>query len=406
MRGTSPSSSRSRHLRLATVVALALVAAITVTVVVMSDDADEPVTLAGPAAGAGPGWEVLPPSPLSPRHAMTVVAVGDEALVLGGTDQPLCPPNAGCVGPGPEQLLFDAAAYDPASRTWRRLADVPDAQLQAVGVIGDVAYATAQSPDRLFAYDVSDDRWTQLPTPPASPGQLYRDVTTAGDVLLSSVGEGTGPDLVLDVREGRWEPLPASPLGAGSGRRFVWTGTSAVLFDHELVAQPGAGGEPWFNRYAELDLASRTWGPVKVIRDALPNDLTWDGERVLSMGSFPETINGGGPPPGDYGRDYPTSGYLDLATAGWSPLPAGRPSPTASRGAPAAFSTRFKPGGSAVLDTRTRAWLVPPAPPVEVGTSVGSTWVGDRLFAWGGGTPDASTTGDRTLIATGAVWTP
>jgi len=397
---------RTRVRLLGTAALLTLLSAVTTAVVVGDDDdADEAVTLAGPAAGAGPGWEVLPPSPLSPRHAAATVAVGDEVLVLGGTSQGICPPAASCVGPEPGELLVDAAAYDVVDGSWRTLSDVPDSSLIPVGVIGDVAYVGSRQ--GAFAYDVSDDSWT--PVPPL-PDRRQRGLAVAGDVLVSATFGGTGPDLLLDPSRGTWTTLPEAPLSAGSARLLCWTGDQLVLFDHESVPNPGAGANPWFTRYAALDLGSRTWGPAQVIRDALPQEsIRWDGRRFLSMGGALETIDGGGPPPGDYGRSYPTSGYLDLETAAWSPLPPGRP-PTTSFGVTPAFASSERyvssNGEGSFLDTQEQSWVTSPAPPPEVGVQVNSAWVGDRLFAWGGGAPDAAQDGGQTLIATGAIWTP
>lgn len=396
--------ARAGH-RLAGAAALLTVLATVAAVVLVADRDNTATTLAGGAqapARVASEWQVLPPSPLSPRRGAATIAIGHEVLVLGGTNN-RCPPGADCVSPKPDELLVDAAAYDVKKRSWRRLSDVPDSLIIPVGTIGDKVFATSKA--GLFAYDVSDDRWTALP---AAPDQQYRNVTVAGDVLLSSVSQGNGPDLLLNPSGGGWTSLPASPLGAGSGRRFHWTGTSAVLFDHKLVAQPGAGANPWFSRYAVLDLTTRAWGPVRVIRDALPNAITWDGERLLSVGSFPRTINGGGPPPGDYGREYPTSGYLDLETAKWSPLPEGRPRPEAVGVGPFASSMRYKSGGNSYFDAQEGTWLTVPPPPSEVGDSASSAWVGERLFVWGGSrpTPPGRCCAPRTLMATGAIWTP
>jgi len=73
---------------------------------------------------AGGAWERLPDPPLSVREAATAVAVGSEALFLGGSDAPPCPPNASCVASG-EPALRDGAAFDPAAGTWERIASAP-----------------------------------------------------------------------------------------------------------------------------------------------------------------------------------------------------------------------------------------------------------------------------------------
>src|SRR4051794_12982657 len=76
----------------------------------------------GPTAGA-PAWQALPAAPLSPRTTPVAAWTGTEALFLGGETGEVCPPNADCMK-GPD-LARDGAAYNPATGTWRKVADAP-----------------------------------------------------------------------------------------------------------------------------------------------------------------------------------------------------------------------------------------------------------------------------------------
>ena len=56
------------------------------------------------------GWVRLPEPPLSGRDGASIVGVGDDVIVFGGTDF-LCPPGADC-GVGDSVAFGDGAAFD------------------------------------------------------------------------------------------------------------------------------------------------------------------------------------------------------------------------------------------------------------------------------------------------------
>src|SRR5204863_2676678 len=59
-------------------------------------------------------WETLPPAPIVARQSPSVVWTGQEMLVWGGAS-----------GIRQDILHADGAAYNPRSRTWRRLPTAP-----------------------------------------------------------------------------------------------------------------------------------------------------------------------------------------------------------------------------------------------------------------------------------------
>jgi hypothetical protein len=50
-----------------------------------------------------------------------------------------------------------------------------------------------------------------------------------------------------------WSELPADPLSPSFDRSMAWSGRQLILFDHELVPNPGAE-KPALTRVAALDL--------------------------------------------------------------------------------------------------------------------------------------------------------
>lgn len=99
---------RLRSTAAAGLAALAVVGVATVATQVRPESTGPAVE--PPAADVSPGWSTLPPSPLDPRHSPRAVTVGDEVLFLGGSTEPICPPNASCRGGGPETERLDGAA--------------------------------------------------------------------------------------------------------------------------------------------------------------------------------------------------------------------------------------------------------------------------------------------------------
>jgi Kelch motif len=216
--------------------------------------------------GSGPDarpWQELPAPPLTPRELAAGFWTGDEVVVVGGSDAPPCPPSAGCTVPTTPPLS-DGAAYDPETGEWRRIPDAPVAfsQAQAV-VVGRTAYLWVggesprpQAPSAVLAYRIGEDRWDELALPPGDP-HAYR-VVGAGDRLVAySWGDEPRevPDFVLAPGSETWSELPDDPLSPGFDRVMRPSRDELLLFDHELVENPG--DLPL--RGAALDLESGVW---------------------------------------------------------------------------------------------------------------------------------------------------
>jgi hypothetical protein len=341
---------------------------------------------AAPEQGAAGSWRELPSSPLSAREAAVGLWTGTEVLIIGGSDEPPCPPNADCpLDPTP---LADGAAVDPRTGAWRRIADSPVAFAKADGVVvGRIAYLQPVDGKELLAYHLDGDRWQRLPVP-FSPDSWYR-LVAAGDRLVvypASDENGTGQDYALDPKTSAWTPLPADPLGLSFDRTMVYTGARLVLFDHELVPNPGAK-RPAVTRAAAYDPVSRRWSRLPDSEILSTDPWLVAGGRLVN----PTVGSADGGTVGNWGRSYPHGGILDPVTGDWSPLPAAPGGPVRSAGARTASTAVYVDLTGLVLDVPTGSWLRIPDLPggpvlgavvVAAGAELLVFAVADRTWVW------------------------
>jgi N-acetylneuraminic acid mutarotase len=181
-------------------------------------------------------WRRLPRSPLSARHT-TAVWTGTELIIAGGE------------GPDLEMspIYDDAAAYDPATRTWRSIAPMPTPRYASTAWWdGTEAFFVGgrrrMGPDwtyglipRGVAYDPATDRWHRI-APMEEPRQHEASVWTGQELLVwGGIGEGgTIPahGEFYDPAADEWAPLPRSPLRARLLRwsPYVWTGSEMLMW--------------------------------------------------------------------------------------------------------------------------------------------------------------------------------
>jgi hypothetical protein len=352
------------------------------------------------AAGCGPvgdqaAWQELPGSPLSPREAALGLWTGSEALLIGGSDDPPCPPMADC--PVDATPLADGAALDPATSRWRRIADSPVPLLGARGVVvGTTAYVLQAG---LLAYEIDRDTWKRVKVP--FDTRAPYGLVAAGDRLVAYLGtdeSASGKDYVFDPATDAWTALPADPLGAGFEREMAWSGRDLVLFDHELTANPGAE-KPTLTRVAALDLTTRSW------RRLPDSPMLGVGPWVLAGDRLVNPTLGGadGGQIGNWGRTYPYGGSVAPATGEWSPLP--DPPGGESAGAHTGTTAVYTAPAGALLDITAGSWQR--VPTVPGGTPGGPTVVaaGARMLVFGGVRWDRSET-KGTLLNNAWIWSP
>jgi hypothetical protein len=183
----------------------------------------------GPARNT---WRPLARSPLAGSQHPIGAWTGRELLVLvGGFD-----PDG---KPWPARLAR-AAAYNPATDSWRRIAPLPEPRSGASAVwdgrellvVGGSA-AGSTLPRVGFAYNPATNRWRRLPA--MESGRWNFAAVWTGKRLLLWGGQGargTIPShgLAYDPRANRWSPLPQAPLKGRVDPAAVWTGTKLIVW--------------------------------------------------------------------------------------------------------------------------------------------------------------------------------
>ncbi|MGH3508350.1 MAG: hypothetical protein ACRDO2_14220 [Nocardioidaceae bacterium] len=258
--------TRRRWLGVGATAASVAVVAVGATIVTGTGTGDDEPGLT--ESQADTGWTRIADSPLSPRSGEVAVWTGSEMLVIGGTDQPPCPPLAECTGPTAAQRLSDGAAYNPQTDTWRRIAEAPQSVTYAQAVwTGDeaivvVPFLSPQAEGATLAYDPETDRWRLMAPPLPGYGRLLGGGNGDPIIAWRSEERGDAGDAVLNLEDGTWTELPDDPFGRTYDRSFVWAG-DRLLFTAMLVPpaseDDGESDRPRTYQLAELDLVSREW---------------------------------------------------------------------------------------------------------------------------------------------------
>ena len=205
-----------------------------------------------PATGR---WRTLPRSPLAGSQHPEGVWTGRELLIFVGDRSP----DTG--KPWPARLAR-AAAYDPATNAWRRIARLPEERRgasmawdgrellvaggRAVGVKGSLRADG-------FAFDPAANRWRRIAAMPSGREGAAAVWTGRRLVLVAGMrgaGRPSRQALTYDPLTDRWSALPPLPI---RGRASA----TASLAGHDLVVW---GGGP------------RGRGPLDgaILRDAAP----------------------------------------------------------------------------------------------------------------------------------------
>lgn len=328
-----------------------------------------------PEAAVADPWERLPDLPLAERDGPVVAWTGGEVLAIGGDTGDACPPFADCAAPN--AAAVDGVALDLADHTWRPIADAPRPvpAYSRSAVVGDELFVVVDG--SVLVYDVPQDRWSTLPR---RLDPWYEPVADVDRLVLvnGSDEQGTRPDLVWTPATRTWSELPDDPLGPSFDRTAISTPRGLVLGAHDLVESPGGGDDPSYVEAALLDRATGTWrtfGPSGQL------GAPWAvvGDRLVGISL--DSTDGGGDPPGDYGRPVPFGGRLDLATGAWSPLPDAPEPPAPASGSWAVLATggRLVAGSGYLYDDATGAWREVPRPAGAAPRPGPAVWAGDTL---------------------------
>jgi len=354
-------------------------------------------------------WQPIAESPLLPRSGAVAVWTGEEMVVYGGSTGPPCPPGAGCVGPSPDELARDGAAYDPDTDSWRSLADSPQS----------VAYATAEwtgtemvllvpqlpdgrQPAATLAYDPATDRWQQLDPPPDN--WLTRGEWNGQQIVYWQSEESADrTDWSLDVATGTWAEIGDDPLGETFDRSYTWVGDRFIVTGLLISGVDNDESEQDVFHVAEYTPPSpqrpERWRslPPSTVGFWDANWLFHDGVLINpSQDAVAMLGERAHPPPG---------GQLDLATGEWAPIPQIDATPAqvlAGCQLPMIGNAGdWVAGGGPVLVSVSPAdtQLVPGCEDL-VDPDV-AVWAGEQLIVWGGPASDF-----RSNLNSGYAWIP
>lgn len=335
------------------------------------DDAVEP---APPVGGT---WRDLAPMPLTPRWDPLAVWTGEEVLVVGGYVADPCPPSASCTRAS--ETTHDGAAYDPATDTWRPIAEAPVdlASWSRAAWVADRLVVLSE--DRWWSYDPAADRWAAIPDPPRRMRDLgYLPVADEG---LAYALSRPGDLWALDVARATWARVPqGSPDGF---RRESVVVTDTLVFSGRL-----GNADPTVVDLGRGELVETgQGGPFR----------HWTGDRLVELDLDSS------------GDGLPGGGRLDPATGEWSPLP-NAPALDADRGdgwSPVANDGPLMAGWGYVYDDRTGRWTTLGLPPAtEVDSGQAAVWADGALVLVGGLDEDTAYDGSGGISADAWSWTP
>lgn len=355
-------------------------------------------------------WHRLPEAPIGSRTEAAVGWTGREIVVVGGNDF-VCGESDDC-GLGDSAAQSDGAAFDPATQTWRTIADAPVPVWSATTIqVGEelilLALVDPRARDRvLLRYDAAADDWATTDPPVPLADVRWRLAATDTALLLYPGSDELGPasDWMLDLDSGEWTTLAEDPHGPGFGRLYVWDDGDLYLFDHDLVPQPGGADGPSFLRVARLRGGDWTSLPTS---DALGGGLPLVAEERII---FPALGCSDGGEVNGYGRCIPRGGVFNTELETWSELPdaPGRGSKDVfSSGAISSEVAVVWAAGHPYLDANTDTWFM--APPLDDGTDATTQrWVqgvGPHVFVFGGARfSDSSPSGE--LLNDAWLWSP
>ncbi|MGI9017009.1 MAG: Kelch repeat-containing protein [Euzebya sp.] len=216
-------------------------------------------------------WRVIADAPVNPRSGHVAVWTGSEMLVFGGS------------------RVFEhhapAALYNPDTDSWRLSGASPldraFGRVAAVWTGEEVLIWSGTGEEDVAAYDPAADTWRSLPGSPIGMRSVSA-VWTGSEMLLLGLPQGNRSQIggaALNLAEARWTVLPPSPQAFAATFATLWTGTEAVVVGGP-AEDLGAAWNPDLGRWRELPV-----GPQSALSG---HAAVWTGSQVLLWGGQDE----------------------------------------------------------------------------------------------------------------------
>jgi hypothetical protein len=186
-------------------------------------------------------WRKLAPSPLAAEQRPNGAWTGRElVLFISGVD-------AASGKPSPARDAR-AAAYNPTTDTWRRIAPQPeprngasvvwtDRELLVVGGMNARGVPASGG----LAYNPMSNHWRQLA---AAAGHTEGVTVWTGKRVLIWRGDARLDGLAYDPQANRWSQLPRAPLQRREGADAVWTGQAMIVLGGVIGPSVGSNTPP------------------------------------------------------------------------------------------------------------------------------------------------------------------
>ncbi len=338
-------------------------------------------------------WQLLPAAPIPAPYIRTSVWTGTEMLVFGR----LMVTDAGSTGD-----VDVAAAYNPATNTWRRLS----AGHNRVGGYEGSNRAVWAGSEMLVwgitdkAFDPATGLWRLLPEAPLSWGGPAVAVWTGRQMIGwggGCCGDSVAAGLAYTPATDSWDTLPPSPLVGRQVATGAWTG-------RELVIAGGNNADgKLFGDAAAYNPSTRSWRRLPPMPEPRTDaTAVWDGSEVLVVGGgdqqrlYAEGV-AYNPSTNTWRRlsamEYPRAGHVALWTGSrllvWG-------------GATRRGSLATRPPHGETYDPVTNRWSPLPKSPLRGRAGATAVWTGSAMIVWGGSPVDD----DGGWFADGARYTP
>lgn len=251
----------------------------------------------------------------SARFMHTAVWTGQEMIIWGGARQ---------VGGNTYEFLNDGAAYNPKTKTWRKLATINapfarfghtavylPAPINKMMVWGGQALdrnGQVQISDQGGVYDVTSHSWQATSVKGAPTPRTNHSMVSTGERVIVWGGTGYSDQgvralnsgAIYNPKDNSWAALPVSNAPyARDGHAAVWTGSHMLIFGgrNPVAVEPEENGKgiEAYQTLGLFDLQKGEWStPIisDVWMDRRFGAAVWTGHELVIWGGAGQRRSG------------------------------------------------------------------------------------------------------------------